>query len=419
MSIHPRSTAGGDRRYDVRLRTPSGDLYSRTFRTRKEAERFEDTERSDRSRGTWIDPRQADTRFAEVAAEWLESVPGKKESTISRDISTLNNHLLPALGPVPIGAISPADVQKLVTRWAKTLSPRTVQRQYAVLRAVFNLAVDTDRIGRSPCRKIKLPKQRPVEHRLATPVELHRLVGEMPPGCAAMVYVSAILGLRWGECAGLRVKDIDFLTGTVNVAIQRTRGLNGRMVVTGPKWDSDRTIAAPPALLELLTEHLRRRGITGADADAPVFVGPHGEPLNYSNWRRRVWEPACCQAELSDLKFQSLRTLNATAMVALAVDVKTAQTRAGHKQAKTTLDIYAQATTVGDRDAATKLGGFFLAPATSAPPRAMEPDLACDGCAMESDTAGVALERTPFDQGFSGGAGKNRTCDLSIISAAL
>ena len=49
----------------------------------------------------------------------------------------------------------------------------------------------------------------------------------------------------------------------------------------------------------------------------------------------------------------------------------------------------------------------------------MELDLACDGCAMESDTDGVALERTPSDQGFSGGAGKNRTFDLSIISAAL
>ncbi|GAC1534650.1 MAG: hypothetical protein NVS3B12_15710 [Acidimicrobiales bacterium] len=144
-----------------------------------------------------------------------------------------------------------------------------------------------------------------------------------------MVYVSAVLGLRWGESAGLRVRDIDFLTGMVSVAIQRTRGMNGRMVVTGPKWDSDRKMAAPPELLQLLTEHLRRRGITGADADAPVFVGPHGEPLNYSNWRRRVWGPACGQAGLADLTFQSLRTLNATAMVALAVDVKTAQTRAG------------------------------------------------------------------------------------------
>ncbi len=123
MSIHSRSTASGDRRYDVRLRTPSGALYSRTFRTRKEAERFEDIERSDRSRGTWIDPRQADTRFADVAAEWLESVPGKKESTISRDISTLNNHLPPTLGPIPIGAISPSDVQKLVSAGRRPSRP--------------------------------------------------------------------------------------------------------------------------------------------------------------------------------------------------------------------------------------------------------------------------------------------------------
>ena len=54
--------------------------------------------------------------------------------------------------------------------------------------------------------------------------------------------------------------------------------------------------------------------------------------LSYSNWHRRVWEPAWHSAHLAYLKFQALRTLNTTAMVALAVDVKTAQTRAGHSR---------------------------------------------------------------------------------------
>jgi len=43
MSIEGRTTAKGERRYEVRLRDPSGREYSRTFRTKREAEAFEDT----------------------------------------------------------------------------------------------------------------------------------------------------------------------------------------------------------------------------------------------------------------------------------------------------------------------------------------------------------------------------------------
>ena len=41
MSIHLPWTTDGARRYDVRLRDPSGRVYTRTFRTRREAEAFE------------------------------------------------------------------------------------------------------------------------------------------------------------------------------------------------------------------------------------------------------------------------------------------------------------------------------------------------------------------------------------------
>ena len=55
-----------------------------------------------------------------------------------------------------------------------------------------------------------------------------------------------------------------------------------------------------------------------------------------------------------------LRTANATVMVALAIDVKTVQTRVGHRRATTTLDIYAQPTAAADRGAAEALGAHFL-----------------------------------------------------------
>jgi hypothetical protein len=42
-----------------------------------------------------------------------------------------------------------------------------------------------------------------------------------------------------------------------------------------------------------------------------------------------------------------------------------------------------------------------------------------DGRAMESDPAPSKSEAQPPDQEEKSGASKNRTCDLSIISAAL
>jgi integrase len=362
MSIDRRQTKNRGTVYEVRLRKATGQEYSRTFRTKKEAERFEATQRADRARGSWIDPRRGSVRIEEIAEEWMASHPGKKESSLARDRSILDVHILPYLGDCHVDQLMPADVQRLVNEWSVRLEPRTVRRQYAVLRAILGFAVDSDRISRSPCRKVKLPEGRPVNHRIITPEELRTLAAAMDSLCSPMVYLAAVLGLRWGECAGLQVRGVDFLARTVTVSTQRTRGMKGRMLVGEPKWQSERTLAAPALLLELLAEHFACRELTGADPEALVFVSPDGAPLHYSNWRTRVWGPACEQAQLKSLTFQALRTANATAMVALAVDVKTAQARAGHRHAATTLDLYARPTVAADRTAARKLGEYFLSP---------------------------------------------------------
>jgi integrase len=57
-----------------------------------------------------------------------------------------------------------------------------------------------------------------------------------------------------------------------------------------------------------------------------VFVSKTGAPLNYANWRQRVWVPACETAKFKGLRFHDLRSLAASALVGAGVDVKTAQT---------------------------------------------------------------------------------------------
>jgi integrase len=176
-----------------------------------------------------------------------------------------------------------------------------------------------------------------------------------------MVYLGAVLGLRWGECAGLRVGRIDFDRSTIAIAEQVSRGVGGRSVIGPPKSEAARrTLAAPQMLMELLTNQLEVRGLTTRDTDAFVFASSDGEHLDYSNWLHRIWYPARRQAGVEWAQFHDLRRANATGLVLEGVDLKTAQTRLGHTDPRLTLGIYAQATTDADRQAAERLGERFL-----------------------------------------------------------
>jgi integrase len=112
--------------------------------------------------------------------------------------------------------------------------------------------------------------------------------------------------------------------------------------------------------MEMVAQHVRRRGLTPPDQDAHVFVGQQGGPLEYSGFRQRVWKPACRRIGRPDLGFHDLRRTNATVMVRSGVDVKTAQTRLGHSDPRMTLAIYAQASTEADRTAAKRLGALLM-----------------------------------------------------------
>jgi len=116
--IRTRKTTRGVR-YDVRLRDPDGRVYNRTFATKKAAEAFERSERTDRGRGVWVDPRRADATFADWAVQWRDANPAKRPKTRVDDELIIRLHIDPVLGRRPIGAITPLDVQRLVNSWAE------------------------------------------------------------------------------------------------------------------------------------------------------------------------------------------------------------------------------------------------------------------------------------------------------------
>ena len=269
-SIDRRKTAKGENRYEVRYRAPDGRERSRTFRTRRDAEKYASTAEADKARGSWIDPRDAALTFGEVADRWLASNPGKRASTWAADESQLRVHVRPTLGDRRVGSIARTDVQSLVNAWTETMQPRSVRRCFGVTRAVLAFADSSDWIAKSPCRGVKLPAVGAACRMALSPDHVGRIAEATPLEYRPMVWLAAMTGLRWGEVAALRVGSLDHLRSTLTVTEALTRQADARF--GPPKSDAgSRTLTMPETLAALLAEHLAQRGLTGADSNALLF----------------------------------------------------------------------------------------------------------------------------------------------------
>lgn len=96
--IAKRTTKAGDVRYDVRLRGPDGKERSRTFRTKKEAERYVRSQQTAIEAGTWIDPAAGKVTLDSWATEWQRSAVHLHPKTRKIYADNLRLHILPVLG---------------------------------------------------------------------------------------------------------------------------------------------------------------------------------------------------------------------------------------------------------------------------------------------------------------------------------
>lgn len=175
-----------------------------TYGSKVDAGRFLASVQADQARGTFIDPRGGRISFACWAEQWVART-NKRPNSVVRDRQALSVFMA-ELGPRPLATITPMHVQETVDARAKIAAPATVARDFSALRAVFNAAVHADLIGRSPCRKVALPRVRPPARPVLGPLELQRLASVVPARYGALLLVAGVLGLRWGEAVALRAE---------------------------------------------------------------------------------------------------------------------------------------------------------------------------------------------------------------------
>jgi integrase len=160
----------------------------------------------------------------------------------------------------------------------------------------------------------------------------------MPRQYRPLVLVGAYAGLRWGEAAGLRRRDIDPLRSRISVVHTAVEVRGQVSLDNGPKTTrSKRSIPVARTIIRRLEQHLVE--FVDGNADALVFTAPRGGPL-FRSWGRTVLRPASIRANLDEITFHVLRHSFVAIIVAAGCNVREVSEWAGHNSVAFTLTRY-------------------------------------------------------------------------------
>ena len=268
MPGHIRSRgkrADGTTKWAARWRhpnSPGGKQAERQFRDKDVARRWLMRMDAEAHGAMFAQPTNAQRSrpFKEVVGMWEETCwTGLAPSTTARYGQIVRTYLLPEFEHHTITEMTRGVVRRYfarLTREGKT--PGTVRKVHTVLSAIMSEAVELELLPVNPCTRMRgLPAMRTEERVVLTAEQVRTLAERIPQHFRLLVYMAAYTGLRAGELAGLRRKDVDLLRGVVQVR-QALEPLDPP-VFGGTKTGKTRTVTLPKFLRAMLTDHLAGR----------------------------------------------------------------------------------------------------------------------------------------------------------------
>ena len=224
----------------------------------------------------------------------------------------------PTLSETEIRAISQAACKKWANAYAKTASPTRYNNTLAILRHVFNVAVEAGVIYSNPAAVVKRAALRSKRISLPTTAKFNAMIAEMREGhsrdsinCADLAAGLAFTGCRIGEAREIAWRDVDFDAGEIVVRGDADTGTKN--------WELRRVPLIPDAhgLFQRMRSERDRESL-----DAKVFrVGECQKSLNR----------ACKKVGTDRITHHDLRHLFATRCIESGVDVPTVSRWLGHK----------------------------------------------------------------------------------------
>ncbi|AQA18153.1 site-specific integrase [Halioglobus japonicus] len=289
-----------------------------------------------------IEQVQADTpTFSDFSQTWFdENEVSWKHSYRTTLRSSLDKHVIPAFGEIPVSHITRADILAFRAKLAKIprkdgsqgLSHARINTVMVPLRLVCNEAAD--RFGfETPFQNIKALKVPKTQVNPFTLDEVQRILTHVREDFHCYFTVRFFTGMRTGEIHGLKWKYIDFERREIQV---RESLVAGEM--TDTKTDSSfRDIPMSQFVYNALKEQEKRTG--GMEY---VFCNGEGNPLTIQNVNNRVWKPLLRLLDLPYRRLYQSRHTAAALWLAAGENVLWVSQVLGHSDPTVTLQKYAK-----------------------------------------------------------------------------
>ena len=308
-------------------------------------------------------PHAGTTTVADLAERYMSAHVAQNCNAHTAGIyrGSLENHILPALGMMPLGMVERSHVQALHYRLRAT--PRAANRALMVLSKMFTLACAWGLVadGANPCRAVRKYRERKRE-RLLSRAEYRRLGsalaeaeaeaaagtdGAVSPYAIAALRLLMLTGCRLNEILTLRWDDVDRTAGEFRLRDGKT---GTRMVPLTPTAE---TVLA---------------GIPRVPHNPWVIVGK--QPGTHLPSITQEWYRLRARAGLDDVRIHDLRHSYASRALAAGESLSMIGKLLGHADIQSTAR-YAHLARETERTSAARVGasiGADIAPGSGKAP---------------------------------------------------
>jgi integrase len=317
--------------------------------------------------GDYLEPSK--TTLAQFLERWLAHIKTQvSPKSHSRYCELMRKNLVPLLGNTILTKLR---AEAIDAAYAKALasgrrdgrgglSPQTVTHMHRVLKKAVGQAVKWELLIRNPVDAASPPKANRGKMNTYDLDQTAELIESMRPTRMLIpTLLAALCGMRRGEIAALRWKDIDLTTKKLAV-LESAEQVGSRVRYKTPKNGKGRTLELSASLVEELRAHQLRQakellkvGVILSDATF-VVAQADGTPLQ-PDTLTQDWFRKLANTSLPRIRFHDLRHAHATHMLANGVHPKVASERLGHSKIGITLDLYSHVLPGMEADAAERV----------------------------------------------------------------
>ena len=248
---------------------------------------------------------QSKIKLRDLAQEYMEKYSKRVKRSWTRDVTSLNK-LLPVFGDKYLDDITPRSIENYrIKREQEGVKPSTINREHALLKAMYSKAMDWGMAKENPAKRVRLAKEIP-RTRFLTTEEVHSLVAaaenKWAPYMKTIIIMAVNTGMRRGEILNLRWEDVDFARRVLQV--KKTKN------------DQPREVPMTDWLFDALCDW-RKKSQKRLD-NGFVFSNNNGHPLTKFY---KAFHVALKKANIRDFRFHDLRHTFASHMRMAGLDI--------------------------------------------------------------------------------------------------